>query len=77
MKEKPYTILRYHKKDKCPKSNDIIDYWRCTNCSSSGNQTWATWGKNLTLLKFTVKCGFPIKWGWHGNKHCWYKDKEN
>jgi hypothetical protein len=64
MKDKLYKILKY-KKDKCPKTNDEIDYWRCSNCSSHGNLSWVSWGEGHKLMKFTLKCGYPLRWGFN------------
>lgn len=71
---KQYRYVKLHKKDKCPITKEVITYHQCRNCDHSGNMGWVTQSKK-EVVKFTTKCGYPLKWGWNNEtlKTDWHK----
>jgi len=70
-KEKKFRFVKSHKKDVCPITNEIVEYWKCSNCKHRGDMSWVTKSK-IGIEKFTTKCGFPLIWkrykGWISEK---------
>ena len=66
-KPKKFRFVKLHNKDKCPITNEIIEYWECSNCKHQGNESWVTKSKK-GIEKFTTTCGYPLEWdyikGW-------------